>query len=50
VLLKNDIFRNDSQEKLLIGKEYNVMYGEEIFKAVLKMIGKSYKLYYTNLY
>ena len=39
VVLKNDIFTNDKKEKLVIGKEYSVKYGQEIFKGILKMLG-----------
>lgn len=38
VVLKSDIFTNEANEKLIIGKEYTVRYGNQSFKGVLKMI------------
>ena len=39
VVLLNDIYKDDKDEKLVIGKNYKVKYGSDNFDGVLKMIG-----------
>jgi len=38
VVLLNDIYKDDKDEKLVIGKNYKVKYGSDNFDGVLKMI------------
>ena len=35
----NEIYKDDVDKKLIIGKKYTVKYGNENYEAVLKMIG-----------
>ena len=39
VVMLNEIYKDDVDEKLIIGKKYTVKYGNENYAAVLKMIG-----------
>jgi hypothetical protein len=39
VVLLNEIYKQDNEEKLIVGKKYTVKYGDENYEAVLKMIG-----------
>ena len=39
VVSVSEIFTNDAKERLIIGKEYTVKYGEDNFQATLKMLG-----------
>ena len=42
VVLLNDIFQNDKDEKMVVGKTYKVKYGLETYNGILKMIGMFY--------
>jgi len=43
VVLKADIFTTDVNARLTIDKEYQVKYGKDVYKGVLKMIGLKIK-------
>jgi|LakMenEpi03Aug12_release.lakeMendotaPanAssembly.Ray.scaffolds.fasta_scaffold1202575_2 hypothetical protein len=49
VVLLNDIYKDDKDEKLVIGKKYKVKYGSDNYDGVLKMIGVFFFYYSFNL-
>ena len=44
VVLLNEIFKHDVDDKFVIGNKYLVKYGNENYYAVLKMIGMKKKI------